>query len=97
MTVKHIVLVEWKDEADDVTIDAFMSAVGAFPDKIDGVEKVEFGKNFSERAGDYTHAAIVTLRDRDALAAYGPHPEHQAALADAMSVVENILVADIEP
>lgn len=96
MTVQHIVLVEWKDEADQATIDAFVAAVSAFPEKIDGVEKVEFGKNISERAGNYTHVGIVTMRDRDVLAVYGPHPEHQAALAGAMPVVENILVADLE-
>ncbi len=96
MTVQHIVLVEWKDEADDATIDAFLAAVSALPEKIDGVEKVEFGKNFTDRAGNFTHVGIVTMRDRDVLAAYGPHPEHQAALAGAMPVVEKIIVADIE-
>ena len=65
MTVQHIVLVEWKDDADPAAIDGFVSAVSAFPGKIDGVEKVEFGENFTDRAGNYTHVGIVTLRDKD--------------------------------
>ena len=97
MTVKHMVLVEWKDDADQATIDSFMSMVGAFQGKIDGVESVEWGENFSDRAGNFTHAAIVTLRDKEALAGYGPHPEHQAALAVASPAVANIMVADFEP
>lgn len=97
MTVQHLVLVEWKDEASDDTIQEFMNAVAAFPGKIDGVESVQWGRNFTDRAGNYTHAAIVTLRDKDALAAYGPHPEHQAALAIAGPVLQSILVADFEP
>ena len=96
MAVQHIVLVEWKADADDATKDAFMSAAREFPNKIDGVENVEFGENISERGGNFTHVGIVTLRDRDALAGYGPHPEHQAAIGAAMPAIENILVADIE-
>ncbi len=96
MTVQHIVLVEWKEDADQAAIDGFVSAVSAFPNEIDGVEKVEFGKNFTDRADNYTHAGIVTMRDKDVLAAYGPHPVHQAALAIAGPAVEKIIVADIE-
>jgi hypothetical protein len=96
MTIQHVVLVEWKDDADQAAIDGFVSAVAALPGKIDGVEKVQFGENFTDRAGNFTHMGIVTLRDKDALAGYGPHPEHQAALEVGMPAVANIIVADIE-
>ncbi|NKB50195.1 MAG: hypothetical protein GKS02_12635 [Alphaproteobacteria bacterium] len=96
MSIKHMVFVEWKDGTDDAIIDGFSSAVNAFPGQIDGVESVEFGKNFTDRAGNFTHCGVVTLRDKDALAGYGPHEAHQAALAVAMPAVANIIVADIE-
>lgn len=96
MAVQHIVLVEWKDDADQAAIDGFVSAVSAFPGKIDGVEKVEFGENFTDRAGNFTHCGIVTLRNKEALAGYGPHPDHQAALDIAKPALANIIVADIE-
>ncbi len=96
MAVQHIVLVEWKDDADPAAIDGFASAVSEFPNKIDGVEKVEYGENFTDRAGNFTHAGVVTLRDKDALAGYGPHPAHQAALDIAKPALANIMVADIE-
>ena len=96
MSIKHIVLFEWKDGADPATIDAFAAAVAAFPDQIDGVESVEWGTNFTDRAGKYTHAGIVTMRDKDVLAGYGPHPVHQAAVALVMPVVANMLAADFE-
>ncbi|MFT5182675.1 MAG: hypothetical protein ACI8S3_002568, partial [Alphaproteobacteria bacterium] len=41
--------------------------------------------------------AIVTLRDKAALAAYGPNPDHQAALAAAGPMVASIIIADFEP
>ncbi len=96
MAVQHIVLVEWKEDADPAAINGFASAVSAFPGQIDGVEKVEFGENFTDRAGNFTHCGVVTLRDKDALAGYGPHPVHQAALDIAKPALANILVADIE-
>ena len=50
MAVQHIVLVEWKDDADPAAIDGFVSAVRAFPGIIDGVEKVEFGETLQLNA-----------------------------------------------
>jgi len=96
MAIQHIAFVEWKADADPAVVEAFLSAVRSFPDKIDGVEKVELGRTFTERAGNFTHAAIVTMRDRDVLASYGPHPVHQAAVAIAEPALANMLVADIE-
>lgn len=97
MTVQHVVLVEWKDGADQTTINAFMSAVEGLNGAIDGVENVQWGENFTDRAGNFTHAAIVTMRDKDVLSAYGPHPAHQAALDIAKPILANIMVADFEP
>lgn len=97
MSVKHVVLIEWKDDADPAIIDAFFSAVAAFPGQIDGVESVEWGTNFTDRAGNYTHAGIVTMRDKEVLAGYGPHPVHQAAVALAMPAIANMIASDFEP
>ena len=97
MTVKHIVLVAWKPEISEEAIADGMKSIGGLADKIDGVLDVEWGANFTDRAGAFTHGAIVTMRDRDVLAAYGPHPAHQEVLKDLMPAAADLLVLDFEP
>lgn len=36
------------------------------------------------------------MEDRDALAAYGPHPAHQDLLKKLMPAAKNVTIADIE-
>ena len=97
MTVQHIVMIEFNDGvAEDAKIAALKSVEG-LKGKINGVEKVESGKDFSGRAGDFTHSVIVTMRDKDVLAAYGPHPEHKAVQGILGPIVKTLWVVDFEP
>ena len=77
--------------------DEFAEGRGSLKDKIDGIEKIESGKDFSGRAGDFTHAVIVTMRDKDVLAAYGPHPAHKEVQDLLHPVVKTLWVIDFEP
>ena len=67
MTVQHIVMLEFNDGVDEETLKNSLKAVEALKDKIDGIEKIESGKDFSGRAGDFSHAVIVTMHDKDVL------------------------------
>ena len=51
MTVQHIVMLEFNDGVDEETRMNSLKAVEALKDKIDGIEKIESGKDFSGRAG----------------------------------------------
>ena len=97
MSIKHVVLVEWKDNADEATINDFFNSVSDFVGKIDGVQEVEWGINFTDRAGNFSHAGIVTMDNKETLEKYGPHPLHQAALSIASPILKNIMVVDFVP
>eukprot|EP00960_Hanusia_phi_P060107 764409-Hanusia_phi.AAC.2 len=49
--------------------------------KVPGIIAISFGPTFTtDRAQGFTHALVVDLKDKEALQAYGPHPEHVAVL-----------------
>ena len=97
MTVQHIVMLEFNENVDEETRSNSLKAVEALKDKIDGIERIESGKDFSGRAGKFSHAVIVTMRDRNVLSAYGPHPAHKEVQATLKPVVKTLWVIDFEP
>ena len=96
MTVQHIVMLEFNDGVDEETRMNSLKAVEGLKGKIDGIDKIESGKDFSGRAGNFTHAVIVTMRDRDVLSAYGPHPAHKEVQDLLHPVVKTLWVVDFE-
>ena len=95
MAIEHIVLVEKKENTTDEEMNAFMEAVGKLKDKVPGILEVKSGNNFSERS-PHTHAAIVTMADKNALAGYGPHPDHQDVANQLREVAKDWVIVDIE-
>lgn len=97
MTVQHIVWLRFNDGVAEDERVAALDAVAGLQGRIDGIEKVETGADLSGRGGGFTHAAIVTMRDRTVLDAYGPHPAHKEVQARLEPVVAELRVIDIEP
>lgn len=97
MTVQHIVLLEFNDGVAEDEKMAALQTVHDLKGKIDGIEKVESGKDFSGRAGDFTHSIIVTMRDESVLAEYGPHPAHKEVQGILGPIVKTLWVVDFEP
>jgi len=97
MTVQHIVMLEFNDGVAEDTKMAALQSVHALQGKIDGIEGVTSGKDFSGRAGYFTHSVIVTMRDKDVLADYGPHPAHKEVQGILGPIVKTLWVIDFEP
>jgi len=97
MTVQHIVLLEFNAGVSDLHKENALDAIKRLKESIDGIEKIEAGEDFSGRAGDFTHGVIVTMRDKDVLAAYGPHPAHKAVQGILGPIVKTLWVVDFEP
>ena len=97
MTVQHIVLLEFNEGVTDDTKISALREVHGLQGKIDGIEKVESGKDFSGRAGDFTHSVIVTMRDKGVLSEYGPHPAHKEVQSALSPIVKKLWVVDFEP
>ena len=96
MPIEHIVLLEKKETATEKQLNSFLWAAKQLKDKVPGILDVKHGENFTDRA-PHSHALIVTMADRDALAGYGPHPAHQEVATMLKEVAKDWVIVDIEP
>ncbi len=89
--VKHIVMWKLRDKRDASQIKARLDALAG---RIPGLLSIEVGIDFLESEASADLVLVAKLEDRDALAAYQLHPEHQAvvplvkAAATARTVVD---------
>jgi len=95
--LKHLVLFNWKPETDQTTIDQIMSALSQLKDKLPGIVDYTGGPDVSTEGLNqgYTHGFVMTFDAPDSLAAYLPHPEHQAVVQQLMPAVQGVLVFDL--
>ncbi len=96
MAVLHVVLFAFKQETTDDQRRELHQKFTDLLSQIEGVESVDIGKNFLEQGSRYTDAAVVRMKDREALAAYGPHDRHQEVGRAIRPHMEDVLVVDIE-
>ena len=95
--IEHIVLIRWKEGASQEAKDTAMVELRNLKGKIPGIVEVSSGVNFSERAKGYTHGLVFRFKDRAAVEAYLPHPEHQKVVQTFLNPIrEDTLVFDYE-
>ena len=95
--VEHLVLFRWKEDASREAIDSVLAELRQLKGRIPGIVDLSCGANFSDRAKGYTHGLIVRFKDRAALEAYGPHPEHQRVVQNFINPIRaDILALDYE-
>ena len=94
--IRHILLIKFINTANTGKIDAVRTLFEAMPDKIEGVEAVEWGVNDSPEGLDkgFTHSVLMTFADEAARQRYLPHPEHEALKEVFVPLVEDIVVFD---
>ena len=82
----------------DVTPDRqqqHLNALESLRNKIPGILALHVGENFTDRAIGFSHGLLVTLESKQALATYGPHPEHQP-VAQALVKDAELMAMDFE-
>lgn len=96
--INHLVLMKLKPgvQRDDPRLREGLDALIALKGKIPGIDRWEYGWNFTDRPIAYDFALESTFVSRAAFDAYGPHPEHQAAAAKLRELVDWVL-CDFEP
>jgi hypothetical protein len=96
--VEHIVLFKVKENASLQTRAAIGQALTGLRHQISGIIDLTFGATFThERAQGYTHALVVRFANKEALAAYGPHPAHQKAVHEVIRpAVDDVIALDFE-
>lgn len=99
--VRHIVLVKFKTELDEVTIVDIWRELHEIKNKVDGLLNIHAGKSESPEIMErgYMHGFTVDFATWDALAAYQDHPEHKKLggrlVANAIGGIDGILVFDL--
>ncbi|GBG00225.1 hypothetical protein Rsub_12710 [Raphidocelis subcapitata] len=95
--VQHVVILAFKPEAGPDAAAAFFADAEVMASKIEGLTSFVHGPNISAEAlsGGFTHAFIMTFVDAAALAAYLPHPLHEAFKAKHVPNAAKVLVVDI--
>lgn len=99
--IRHIVLVKFKPDVSDGTIDKIFSELHDIKDKLPGVLSITSGKSESPEKIErgYMHGFVADFADWDTLAAYQAHPDHKAVgaqlVANAVGGIDGILVLDI--
>ena len=95
--IEHILLLRWKDDANQEAIDNALTELRALKDKIPGIVAISFGLNFSERSKGYTHGIVMRFTNRAALDAYYPHPEHQRVVQKLINPIRaDAVIVDYE-
>ncbi len=95
--IEHIVLFQWTKEARPEAIESVVTELRKLKIKIPGIVDLSCGANFSDRSKGYTHGLVVRFKDRAALDAYGPHPEHQRVVQNFINPIRaDVLALDYE-
>lgn len=93
--IVHIVLMKQRNDlsADELTE---LTAAIASLQHIRGVQYFSYGSDISARSKGYTHAAVITFADRDALQAYGVDDEHLRVVQILNRLAPDRLIVDYE-
>ncbi|XAL99276.1 Dabb family protein [Phycisphaeraceae bacterium D3-23] len=93
---RHIVMFKFNDTATEQQIADIVAGFNALPGQIEQITAYEHGLNTNtdDNANGFTHIFLVTFANEEGLAVYGPHPAHQAFVAELLPVLDEVLVAD---
>lgn len=94
--VEHIVLFKMKTDSTPEQKDELIRRLRALAGKIEGIVDLSAGETFTDRHQGYTVGLVVRFTDREALARYGPHPEHVPVKEYVAEVCEDVIAVDYE-
>lgn len=94
--IRHILLVQFKENALASDVEAVKEAFLAIPGKIEGVSSVEWGENNSPEGKNrsFTHCVLMTFQNEAGRNNYLPHPEHDALGKVFRPILQEIIVFD---
>ena len=94
--VDHLVLFAAREDASPEDIEDLVSSLRALRGEIPSVVDLSVGKDFSGRAGEYTHGLVVRFEDAAGLKEYLGHPAHLAVVEKLDERTTGRIVADYE-
>jgi hypothetical protein len=93
--IKHIVMFKLKDRNKE-NIEKIVDALKTLEGNIDILRSAEIGINFTESERNYDIVLTTEFDDRNALNAYGPHPNHLPVVETVRSLCSGSVVVDYE-
>lgn len=99
--IRHIVLIKFKPEVGEATIDAIFADLHAIRNALPGVLSITSGKSESPEQIErgYLHGFVADFVSWDVLQAYQDHPDHKSVgarlVANATGGIDGILVFDL--
>jgi len=94
--IVHIALFRWRSDVSESQIDKVMVNIKNLKSQIKDVIEIMCGKNFSKYSDGFTHAVVVTFKDRKGLDAYRAHPAHRPIAKMVDSMEEKSIGIDFE-
>ena len=93
---RHFVSFQFKEGTSPEKQDELVKAFLKLKDQIDVIVDLEWGasENIEPLANGFTHSFLVTFKDKAGLAAYLPHPAHEAFVAILKPHLEKVYVFD---
>lgn len=85
--ITHIAIFKWKKSAKKGEINNALRDVSGLKSKIPGIIYIACGENFSKHGKNFTHAVVVTAKNKSTLKAYREHPDH-VAVAEKIGKME---------
>ena len=93
--IKHIVMFKLKDRNKE-NIQKIVDELKTLEGNIDVLRSAEIGVNFTESERSYDIVLTTEFDDRNALNAYGPHPNHLPVVEIVRSLCSGSVVVDYE-
>ena len=96
--IKHMVILKFKPEVPQATIDDLFRQLAGLQDQIAGILDFSGGPYSSEEGlnGGYTHGFCMTFKDAAARDAYLPHPDHEVVKGNIIPNIDGVIAFDYE-
>ena len=94
--IRHILLIKFRESSSASEIDKLQGLFESMPEKVEGIESVEWGVNDSPEGKNkgYTHSVVMTFSNEEGRQNYLPHVEHEALKKVFRPLLEDIIVFD---
>ena len=94
--ITHVVLMKFKPDVTDETIEELAALLDRRPDRIDEIQSYDFGRDVVRSERSYDFALVSVFANLDTLKHYQAHPDHQVVVKKLGRMCTHIIAVDYE-
>lgn len=87
MTVRHVVVFRFTDEATDARVDALAAGLDTMPEAVGLMLDYRHGRDLGLLEGTWDYVVVAEFATSDDFMAYRDHPDHQALIRDLVEPI----------